>query len=523
MRLTVLKPLRVAFSLIFFFLILWLFVDGTGRISHELTRVILLFQFVPSAVTLINFATAASLGCILVLLLTLFFGRVYCSFLCPMGALHDLVTGLRTRLFRKRPFRFTKPQRWLQYCLLALTVIPLFFGSLFVLNFLDPYSLSGRIFSNLFRPVWYGAVNLVSWVLKQFNDFSVYPVEMKSVAVPSLVITAVLFAGIVLLAFFKGRWYCNAVCPVGTLLGLVSRFSLFRIRIREEACNQCGLCARNCKAGCIDQHSKTVDFSRCVACYNCFRTCRSGSFYYGFAWKPSGGSADPSRRTFLKQTVTGLTGVAGLLTADSLVAQNRRRNRNGGRTGDNLTPVTPPGSLSFRNFTSSCTACHLCISACPTRVLQPSFAEYGLSGLFIPKMDFGVSYCNYDCIRCTQVCPNEAIRTLTVEEKHLTRIGVARFRRNHCVVVTQGTACGACSEHCPTKAVEMVPYLQDLGIPEVDETLCIGCGACEYACPTRPRRAISVEPLEIHGTAMKPSGTTTPAPAAVKKEEEFPF
>ena len=154
MRLTALKPIRVAVSLFFFFLILWIFVDTTGKVSHELARGILFFQLVPSLVTLFTFATAASLGCAAVFILTLLFGRVYCSFLCPLGTLHDLVIGFNTRIRRKKRFRFQQPQPWLQYGLLAITVIPLFFGPLFFLNMLDPYSISGRLFSDLFRPVW---------------------------------------------------------------------------------------------------------------------------------------------------------------------------------------------------------------------------------------------------------------------------------------------------------------------------------------------------------------------------------
>lgn len=518
MRSTALKPFRVVFSLVTFFLTVWIFVDFSGRLTHELTRGILFFQFVPSAVTLFHFFTGASFGCIFIVLLTLLFGRVYCSFLCPLGTLQDLIIGIRSRIRKKYRFRFMKPQPWVQYSLLALTVIPLFFGSLFFLNLLDPYSFAGKIFSSLFRPAVYFGNNLLVWVLNLFNIFSIYPVEWKYLHVPSFVFASLIFTGLLLLAVFKGRWYCNAICPVGTVLGFLSRFSLWKIRIREENCTRCGLCAHKCKAGCIDVKSGEVDFTRCVACYNCFRACHHDGFSYSFSIKSKAKTPDASRRTFLKQTSAGIMTLTGVVAAGPLSAKD-----NTVEETPKPGPATPPGSLSIWNFTSACTACHLCITACPTRVLQPSFFEYGLQGMFMPRMNFEASFCNFDCIACTQVCPTEAIRSLTVEQKHVTQIGVSKFIKNICVVVEKKTACGACSEHCPTKAVEMVPYIGTLTIPEINEKICIGCGACEFACPTRPIRAIYVEPRNYHRVAMKPLKKVQMAPDIKKSEEEFPF
>lgn len=519
MRQSALKPLRVVVSLVSFFLILWLFIGLSGKLTHELTRLILFFQFVPSAITLFHFVTAASLGCIFILLLTLVFGRVYCSFFCPLGTLQDLVIRVRSGIRGKKRFRFMRPQRWVQYGLLALTVIPVFFGSLFVLNLLDPYSFAGKIFSDLFRPAVGYANNLVVWILKQFNNYSLYPIDTEIFFTPALIYAAVIFAAIVFLALFKGRWYCNAICPVGTFLGLLSRFSLFRIRIDQDQCSSCGLCAGKCKAGCIDQQSKELDFSRCVACYNCLRACRSNSISYSYAWKkPHHPETDPSRRRFMKQTTAALTTLAGVLVANHLLAQGNAEGKS-----RRPVPATPPGSLSLQQFTTACTACHLCVTACPTKVLQPSFFEFGFDGPFLPRMDFKSGFCNYDCVACSQVCPTEALRTLTVEQKHVTRIGLSKFTKNLCVVPRFQTDCGACSEHCPTKAIEMVPYLDGLTIPQVNEKICIGCGACEHICPADPGPAISVEPLAVHQIAEKPLKEAPEKPAEKKKEEDFPF
>ncbi|MGD9687601.1 MAG: 4Fe-4S dicluster domain-containing protein, partial [Desulfobacter sp.] len=155
-----------------------------------------------------------------------------------------------------------------------------------------------------------------------------------------------------------------------------------------------------------------------------------------------------------------------------------------------------------------CTACHLCVSACPSRVLVPSVFSFGLSGIMQPQMDFDAGHCDYDCTVCSNICPSGAILPLTVEKKRLIQVGVAKFIKENCVVYTDNTNCGACSEHCPTKAVHMVPYLNAAGrklvIPEVDENICVGCGGCEHACPTKPFRAIYVDGNIEHKTARKP-------------------
>jgi ferredoxin len=302
-----------------------------------------------------------------------------------------------------------------------------------------------------------------------------------------------------------GRLYCNTLCPVGALLGLFSARSLLRVRFDPEACRECGRCERACKADCIDFRNKAVDGSRCVACGNCLAACPDNALRLTAPSKGSrAGREDPGRRRLLIGLAAGGLALAARGAEAGETAQvrpSRPTTVPENRTG----PVSPPGSVGIEHFTSRCTACHLCVAACPSRVLAPSFLEYGPSSMLQPRMEFLSAHCNYDCTVCSEICPSGAILPLTKERKQRVQTGVARFIRENCVVHTDHTNCGACSEHCPTKAVHMVPYLnvdgRRLVIPEVNPAICVGCGGCEHACPTRPYRAICVDGNPVHKRA----------------------
>ena len=256
-----------------------------------------------------------------------------------------------------------------------------------------------------------------------------------------------------------------------------------------------------------------VDFSRCVACFNCVKTCEDDSIHYKMLkTQKVEVKTDESKRSFFKQT--GLYGL-GLLTLTTKVFGNEHNRIKANKT----TPVTPPGSRSLEHFTAHCTACNMCVTVCPTQVLQPSFLEYGFTGMLMPRMDYTTNYCNYECTKCSEICPTGAILPLTHEEKSTTQIGRALFHIKKCVVYTDETFCGSCSEHCPTQAVTMVPYKGGLTIPHTRPEICVGCGACEYACPVRPERAITVNSNVVHQIAEKPEVEKLD----VQIEEDFPF
>ena len=235
------------------------------------------------------------------------------------------------------------------------------------------------------------------------------------------------------------------------------------------------------------------------------------------------GQVNLNKRRFIAGSlayIAGMTGIAALASSDEKV------NEEDLKPAQRDVPVSPPGSFSIDNFTSACTACTLCVSACPTHVLQPSFLEYGFLGIMQPRMDYIAGYCNFDCTKCSEVCPTGAISPIALKKKKTTQLGIAIFVKQNCVVETEGTDCGACAEHCPTKAVRMVPYHNNISIPEVTDDLCIGCGACEYACPLEPKyKAIYVNGNEVHQKAIEPEieEVTEPQEPEEGTTEEFPF
>jgi len=550
MQLAFLKKIRVVVSLIFFIVTLFVFVDFTGLVSARLIRALLYLQFIPSFLKFINTLSIAAAGFLFVLILTIFSGRVYCSTICPLGTLQDIFTRLSKKIRIQKRVKFTKPQNWIRYTVLGILALVLCFASIFLVNLMDPYSLAGKIFGNLLRPLYYLGNNLLSRILQLFDSYTVYSVPIKIFSWPPVIFSFSFLVLIFFLAIYKGRWYCNTLCPVGTLLGLLSRFSIFKVRMDENTCTSCGLCAKECKAGCIDVKEKKVDFSRCVACYDCFKACPEDGIGYRYNFKTKGSRKERkekaknaealftvpeslrplrdlgilcvnqnkpsnlSRRNFFKTTILGTTAI---LSAKTIFGGNKKQQ------GISIIPVTPPGSVSIWHYTSKCTACHLCVSICPTRVLQPTLLEFGWSGMFQPKMNYHAEYCNFECVKCSEVCPTGAILPISKEQKSTLQIGTSKFIKNICIIVTKHTACGACSEHCPTKAVEMVPYLGDLMIPKVDEKICVGCGACEYACPTKPDKAIYVESNPYHRKALKPKKKVTDKKKTIKPTDDFPF
>ena len=274
----ILKRVRLVLGVISLLILTFLFVDFAGLLPAQKVPLADI-QFVPALLAL-SFGTVTAL-----LLLTLLFGRIYCSVLCPMGLFQDL-TARFALLFKKKKkhkYTFSPEKRWLRYGTLAAVVGTYFAGWSVLLSLLEPYSAFGRMVTHLLRPFYMVGNNLLAGVFNHFGNYSFYHTEVYLLASSSLVVSLLTFVFIGYLAWRYGRTFCNTLCPVGTVLGLVSRFSMFRFKVNDETCNQCGVCARSCKASCIDSKHETVDGSRCVACFNCTTVCTKKAIRYSFS------------------------------------------------------------------------------------------------------------------------------------------------------------------------------------------------------------------------------------------------
>jgi len=420
-----------------------------------------------------------------------------------MGVFQDIATWLSKKTARKKKrFKYSPAKNILRWSVLAVSVITFIIGFPLILGLIDPYSAYGRIASNIIKPVYLAGNNLLESIFTSFGNYTFYRMEIFVVTISALIIAIITFFAIGFVAWKYGRTYCNTICPVGTILGFISKFSLFKVHIDTEKCNKCGLCSRNCKASCIDSKNHSIDYTRCINCFDCLESCHEKAMSYSVFHRKKAIGSDTgvetqgvSRRQFLLTTATTA------ISVPTLMAQEKINDLTDDSKYVTKNPISPPGSKGFEHLMSHCTSCHLCISKCSVNVLKPSFLEYGIGGMMQPRMYFEKGFCNYDCTICADVCPNEALHRLTVEEKHRTQIGYVVFHEEICIVHTEGTNCGACAEHCPTQAVTMIPYINGLTIPKISTEICVGCGGCEFICPVRPHRAIAVEGNPVHKEA----------------------
>lgn len=489
---TKLKTIRVVLALSFFIAISLYFFDFLHLLPKEL-QVLTSIQFIPALFS------KAIIVLLALILLTFIFGRIYCSIICPAGILQDILIRISKKIKGKKKARFVwgKAYNILRYGTLAVSLLMMLLGSNQLISLLDPYSNFGRIMTNLANPLGIGINNALAFLAGKINIYSIYHISIQELSIYSLLVSLLGLATFATMTYFRGRLFCNTLCPVGAILSLLSRFSLFRIVLDTNTCSSCGACERKCKSECINSKEKTVDSSRCVTCFNCLSVCKLNSIQYKFAPfrktinEKSEKSASVERRNFL------LTSIAVAGSARVLAMGSKEQK---------VYPLLPPGSVGKEHFEHHCTACHLCIQKCPNQIIQPAGFEFGFNHFLKPHLKYNNGYCNYQCTICSEVCPTKVIQPLSSDEKMVTQIGIAHFDKHLCVAFVDGTDCGACSEHCPTQAVKMMPQEgSSVHIPQVFPDICIGCGGCEYICPVRPVHAIRVVAHENPQKAKLPN------------------
>jgi ferredoxin len=485
-----LRTIRQAVAGLFFTGITLLFLDVTGAL-HSWFGWLAKVQLIPAIMSMNIVVILVIVG------LTLLFGRIYCSIICPLGVAQDGISFFSGRRRRKKSrFHYAKAKTWLRFSIFIVPGVHVLF---------EPYSIYGRIVSNVLSPLYRWGNNLLAWFAERANSYAFYSVDVWFKGWIVFGITVFTLILISVLAWRSGRTYCNTICPVGTILELLSRFSLFQPAIDAEKCTQCGVCSRNCKSSCIDVKGMKIDRSRCVVCFNCLDKCKFGAIKYkprrrnkvSIPAPPEAGNSGLTRSAFL--SIAGLLATTHILKAQQLHVDGGLAEIGKKKRPDRKTPIIPPGAQSSRNMNVRCTACQLCISACRNRVLRPSGK---LSTLMQPEMTYESGYCRPECTECSQICPNGAIQPVTVPQKTGIAIGQAVWIKENCIVNTDDVQCNACQRNCPTGAIMQVARDPGLGkslkIPVVDKEICIGCGACEYTCPARPFSAIYVEGYVRH-------------------------
>jgi polyferredoxin len=485
-----------------FFLYLFVFatfmnpVPGLAEIFYRFDPLVALTAMLAGRVFLAGLALSG-----ITLVVTLLFGRVWCGWLCPMGTTLDILKPGR-RAQKNAPKPPSEKWRLIKYILLVFMVAAAVFGNQSLL-FLDPITILTRTLSNAVWPALSAGVYAAEKFLYQFDGLwqpldavhqaVIYPVFKDNLPVYPLAVPILLFfAAIVGLNWWVERFWCRYLCPLGGMLGLVSRFAFLR-RVVGEDCTSCGLCSRHCPTGTIDPaRNFASDPAECTVCYDCVSACPKGGTSFKWKlpqWKPEASHPyDLSRRDVLK--------TIGLSAAWVALAQVEPVEK---REPADL--IRPPGARLV-DFDGLCIRCNECVRVCPTQGLQASFLEGGWQNMLTPRLDSRIGFCNYSCNACGQVCPSGAIPKLGLEEKRQTPIGLARVDRTRCLPWAYNIDCIVCEEACPiaNKAIKLeeVRVVNGKGEevtlqrPVVIKELCIGCGMCEYQCPMGGDAAVHV-------------------------------
>lgn len=416
-----------------------------------------------------------------ILVITLLFGRVYCAILCPLGIMQDFLMLIEKVLhLNKLKNHYIVAKKVWQFSIFII-VFGLFIGGITLpFRILEPFSIFGRIIVGI----------------------------EQNLSTLLFALGVVFLTTFVMFTLFARRIYCNLLCPVGAILSIPAFFAVFKLKIDQDKCIKCKKCTKNCPGYCLDIEKKKLNFEHCLLCGNCIKSCPTHAISYAKNQKKI--ATDLSRRDLITLGSLGIFSIAiGFLF--------KKKSTQPAKTyapaiGD--IPILPPGAGSVSRFAAKCTACQICVNSCLGEVLQPNSKMGGQV-----QVSFESGMCEFNCKRCSEVCPSGAIKKLSLSEKMLTRIGLAEYHREICIPFLDGTECGACAEHCPTGALTMTDGPNGAKIPKLKESLCIGCGNCEYACPVEPYPAITVVGIQTQVLADDPAKIKPVEPVTTQNDE----
>lgn len=367
---------------------------------------------------------------ILLIVLTLIFGRIYCSTLCPLGLFQEVLMILFKPIYTHRLYQRAR-QSSVTYICAAFLVGSLLGGTAFLMRMIDPYAVTGNAFSGAF----YG----------------------------------ILFLSLItILVFFKKQFFCTNICPVGAVLGFLARFSLFKVHIDNTKCVQCFACANRCPTACIRPKRGEINNELCLSCLNCLTSCKQNAIHYGIHKKPPQPFSIKRRQILVGGGVLLAFAVAFRFGLDLM-----------GKAVTNVkNAVIPAGADNITDFANKCLNCNLCVKNCPRQIIKTSTVETPFVHL-----DYSDTYCAYDCHRCSEICPSGAIKHISLKEKQKTKIATAVVNENVCV------KCGMCAKKCPRQII--IKKAGEFPIIRFDQ--CIGCGACASSCPVKAIRIDAAE------------------------------
>jgi MauM/NapG family ferredoxin protein len=499
-----LERLRMASQAVFFGLFVYLFLGahytGEDYIGSTVQR---FFHFDPllALVTIVaaRLVYAYFAFALITVVATILFGRVFCGWVCPLGAVHQFSSFAFKRTKFLKPPREDKASLAPKYYILIAVLVGALFG-LDLAGYLDPLSFLTRSFALAVLPAMaqvlsglngalhsIGAAGLARTLSQALQNWTINVTFIQGFSV------GLLFLGAIALNARKERFWCRYLCPTGALLGLLSRWNLLKLRIDDEKCIKCGLCTQHCETQAHPYPNDQWKSGECIYCQNCASICPTAAIDFRLSLKPEKltnvSNVNLSRRKLILTTLVGLVAAPFF----RLTPANKRAS---------LKLIRPPGALPEPKFLAKCVKCGQCMRACPTGGLQPVLTEAGPEGIYTPKLVPKIGYCEYYCSLCTQVCPTGAIKKQTIEAKNKLKIGTAWVNKSRCIPYVLGKPCIVCEEHCPVspKAIKFIEYEATLPdgttavqkAPVIDQELCTGCGICENKCPVMDDPAIFV-------------------------------